>query len=385
MATEIEQQTVRWIAELLGFPVDCGGVLVSGGNMANFVALLAARTRQSSWDVRARGIAEDGQRLRIYASSETHTWLQKAADLAGLGTDAISWIAADGEGRIDVSALRERIVADREQGATPFFVVGSAGTVGTGAVDPLVELAELCREEKLWFHVDGAYGGFAAALVDSTTGAEVPENLRGIALADSVAVDPHKWLYTPLEAGCVLVRDAAALPDTFSAHPSYYHFEQAGEGEPPPLNYYEYGPQNSRGFRALKVWLGLRQAGRAGVVRQIADDIRLAEAMARRIEVTPELELFTRRLSITTFRYVPAGLVPGTAETEEYLNTLNTALLERMQQGGEAFVSNAVIGETFLLRACIVNFHTALADVEALPEIVVRAGREVDARLRERS
>jgi aromatic-L-amino-acid/L-tryptophan decarboxylase len=382
MATEIESQTVRWIAELLGYPSDCGGVLVSGGNMANFVALLAARTVHTDWDVRTRGVAGGGKRLRIYASSDTHTWLQKAADLAGLGTDAISWIPVDDEGRIAVHALRERIAADRQQGDTPFFVVGSAGTVGTGAVDPLPELAEVCREERLWFHVDGAYGGFAAALLDGESGVGVPADLRGIALADSIAVDPHKWLYTPLEAGCVLVRDAAALPATFSAHPTYYHFDQAVEGEPPPLNYYEYGPQNSRGFRALKVWLGLRQAGRAGVVQQIADDIQLAGALAQSIQSTPELELFTNRLSITTFRYVPAELPLHKAEADEYLNTLNTALLEQLQQGGEVFVSNAVIGETFLLRACIVNFHTTLADVEALTEIVVRAGREVDARLR---
>ncbi|HEV8190397.1 MAG TPA: pyridoxal-dependent decarboxylase, partial [Ktedonobacterales bacterium] len=258
-------------------------------------------------------------------------------------------------------------------------------TVGTGAVDPLLKLAELCREDQIWFHVDGAYGGFAAALLGGEPEVRVPADLRGIALADSIAVDPHKWLYTPLEAGCVLVRNTAALPATFSAHPSYYHFDQAGEDEPPPQNYYEYGPQNSRGFRALKVWLGLRQAGRVGVVRQIADDIQLAEAMARRIEFTPELELFTRRLSIATFRYVPTELPVRKAEAEEYLNKLNTALLEQLQQGGEVFVSNAVIGETFLLRACVVNFHTTLTDVEALTEIVVRMGREVDARMHGRA
>ncbi len=380
IATEIESQTIRWIAELLGYPSDCGGVLVSGGNMANFVALLAARTKHSGQDVRARGLGADGQRLRIYASTETHTWLQKTADLAGFGTDAINWIPVDDEGRIPVDAVRASIAADRERGNTPFFVVGSAGTVGTGAVDPLVELAALCREEGLWFHVDGAYGGFAAALLDSDAAGSVPDEMRGLALADSVAIDPHKWLYAPLEAGCTLVRGASALPATFSAHPSYYHFDEAGEGEAPPLNYYEYGPQNSRGFRALKVWLGLRQAGRVGVTQQIADDIQLSEALAERVKATPELQLFTQRLSITTFRYVPADL--DGAEAEEYLNKLNTALLERLQKEGEAFVSNALIGEAFVLRACIVNFHTTLVDVEALTEIVVRVGREVHAELR---
>ena len=381
MATEIEAQAVRWVAELIGYPTDCGGLFVSGGNMANFVGLLAARASRSGWDVRAQGMAASAGRLRIYASSETHTWLQKTADLVGLGTESISWIPADSVGRITVEAVRERIAADRAQGYAPICVVGSAGTVATGAVDPLLALAELCREQGLWFHVDGAYGGFAAGLVGEERGVRVPDDLRGIALADSVAVDPHKWLYSPLEAGCILVRRPDDLLAAFSAHPTYYHLAD-GAGDQPPLNYYEYGPQNSRGFRALKVWLGLRQAGRVGVTQQIADDIALAETLARRIADTPELQMFTRQLSIATFRFVPADLTPGTAAVDTYLSRLNTALLERLQRGGEVFVSNAVLDGRFLLRACIVNFHTTVADVEALLEIVVRHGHALDAELR---
>jgi aromatic-L-amino-acid/L-tryptophan decarboxylase len=384
MATEIEAQAVRWIAELIGYPTDCGGLLVSGGNMANFVGLLAARTHALGQDVRRQGVAVGEGRLRIYASSETHAWLQKTADLCGLGSDAISWIPADTTGLITVEAVRERIAADRAQGYVPFCVVGTAGTVATGAVDPLLDLAELCREQELWFHVDGAYGGFAAALAGEDRedyGVSVSDDLRGIALADSVAIDPHKWLYSPLEAGCVLVRRQDDLLATFSAHPTYYHSAEEAAGEP-PLNYFEYGPQNSRGFRALKVWLGLRQTGRGGVAQQIADDIALTETLARRIAETPELALFTRQLSIATFRFVPVDLTPGTTTTEAYLDRLNTALVERLQQGGEVFVSNAVLDGRFLLRACIVNFHTTIADVEALPEIVVRQGRAVDAELR---
>ena len=393
LATEIEAQAIRWIAELIGYPAESGGVLVSGGNMANFVGLLAARTYHLGQDVRKRGVAGTAGEAqpRIYASTETHTWLQKIADLAGLGTDSISWIPADSDGHITVDAVRARIAEDRARGYRPFCVVGAAGTVALGTVDPLLELGALCREQGLWFHVDGAYGGFAAGLVGDDSGLGVPDDLRGIAMADSVAIDPHKWLYSPLEAGCVLVRRPADLLATFSARPSYYHVETegAGEGQPPlnfyeygPLNFYEYGPQNSRGFRALKVWLALRQVGRAGVLGQIADDIALAEAMARQIEATPELQLFTRRLSITTFRYAPTDRTPGTALVDDYLNHLNTALLERLQQSGELFVSNAVLDGRFLLRACIVNFRTSLADIEALPEIVVRHGRAVDAELR---
>lgn len=381
IATEIEAQAVRWIAELIGYPTDCGGLFVSGGNMANFVGLLAARTHQLGQEVRRQGMVVGDGRLRIYASSETHTWLQKTTDLAGIGSDAISWIPADSTGRISADAVRERIAADRARGYVPFCVVGTAGTVATGAVDPLLDLAELCREQELWFHVDGAYGGFAAALVGEAHGVSVPDDLRGIALADSVAIDPHKWLYSPLEAGCILVRRRDDLPATFSAHPTYYHSAEEADGQP-PLNYFEYGPQNSRGFRALKVWLGLRQTGRVGVTQQIADDIALTEVLARRIAEASELQLFTQQLSIATFRFVPADLTPGTPTIDEYLDRLNTALLERLQQGGEVFVSNAVLDGRFLLRACIVNFHTTIADVEALPEIVVRHGRALDVELR---
>lgn len=200
VATEIEAQTVTWIADLIGFPTTGGGLLVSGGNMANIVCLLAARKAKASWDVRAAGVGGGHQALRLYGSTETHTWIQKAADLSGIGTDAVRWVPTDGEQRIDLTALRDAIERDRRDGHLPFLVVGTAGSVSTGVVDPLPELAEVCRENDLWFHVDGAYGALAA----NAEGA--PADLRGLANADSVAVDPHKWLYAPLEAGCVLVR-----------------------------------------------------------------------------------------------------------------------------------------------------------------------------------
>jgi glutamate/tyrosine decarboxylase-like PLP-dependent enzyme len=253
MASEIEAQTIRWLAELVGYPVDCGGLLVSGGNMANMVGLFAARAAAAEWDVRAHGVAASGARpLRVYASKETHTWLQKATDLSGLGTDSVRWIETDDELRMDVAALRAAVERDRAAGELPMMVVGTAGSVSTGAVDPLGEIAELCRSEKIWFHVDGAYGAFAAALPDA------PADLRMLSLADSVAMDPHKWLYAPLEAGCVLVRDAERLRAAFAYHPPYYHFGEEA------TNYVDVGPQNSRGFRALKVWLALRLVGREG-------------------------------------------------------------------------------------------------------------------------
>jgi glutamate/tyrosine decarboxylase-like PLP-dependent enzyme len=275
---------------------------------------------------------------------------------------------------MELGALRQCIEADAAAGDIPCIVVGTAGSVSTGAIDPLPEISALCREYGAWFHVDAAYGGFAAAVP------EAPEDLRALSQADSVAVDPHKWLYAPLEAGCALVRNPDTLRAAFAYHPPYYHFEERA------TNYVDYGPQNSRGFRALKVWLALRQVGAAGYRKMIADDIRLSRTMAEAVGRHAELQLATQQLSITTFRFVPLDLRANMGEqaVERHLDALNRELLDRLQRGGEAFVSNAVVGGRYVLRACIVNFHTTRADVEAVPEIVVRVGRKVDAELRQR-
>ena len=377
MASEIEGQTVRWIAELIGYPSNCGGLLVSGGNTANFVGFLAARRKKLGPEVRSEGMsALTHSQPRVYCSAETHTWIEKAADQYGIGTDSIRWIPVDNERQMDVAALRAQLDEDLENGDKPFMVAGTGGTVAVGAVDPLPEIAALCREYDLWFHVDGAYGGLAACLTDA------PSNLKGLSEADSVAIDPHKWLYSSLEAGCALVRDPQDLVDAYSYHPTYYKFDDQETSQQMGISYYEFGPQNSRGFRALKVWLGLRQVGSEGYKRMIADDIRLSERLHEIADQHPHLEAFTQNLSITTFRYVPPDLAEANSEVEGYLNVLNEELVAELQNGGETFVSNALIGDTYLLRACIVNFRTTLADIEALPEIVTRVGSEVDARIR---
>jgi len=347
-ASEIEAQTVRWICELIGYPIASGGLLVSGGNMANMVCFWAARVAMADWDVRAAGLA-GGRRMRIYASAETHTWIYKAADLAGIGTDSVRFIPTREDLRLDLALLERQIVADRAAGDLPFMVVGTAGSVSTGVIDPLPAIGAICKQEKLWFHVDGAYGGFAAAL-DS-----VPADLHALSGADSVAVDPHKWLYAPLEAGCALVRDPEVLRAAFAYHPPYYHFGES------MLNYVDFGPQNSRGFRALKVWLALRQAGASGYRRMIADDIALAGVLADAVRKQPGLEFMTLSLSITTYRCVPPDL---------------------KGRIGEAVVSNAVIHGRYVLRSCVVNFNTRAADMEAVAQVSARLGREVDAELR---
>jgi aromatic-L-amino-acid decarboxylase len=374
MATEIEAQSIRWIAEFLGYPTGCGGLLVSGGNMANFVPFLAARRSKAPWDLRKEGMASpNARKLTVYASTEVHTWIHKAADLFGLGRDAIRWIPVDDQYRMRTDELSRAIRDDRAAGLHPFLAVGSAGTVSTGAVDPLREIAAIAREHDLWFHIDGAYGAPAAALPDAG------EDLHSLHLADSIAVDPHKWLYAPLEAGCVLVRNPEQLLDAFEYSPAYYRFE-LDESER-PLNYYSYGPQNSRGARAVKIWLILQVAGREGMVRMIGDDIRLAEEAWRAIDAHPRLEALTRGLSIVTFRYRPPDVDVRDPAGAEYVNRVNQIVADRIQAGGEAFVSNAVLKGVFALRLCIVNFRTTLADVRGLPELVDRLGAEVHAEL----
>jgi glutamate/tyrosine decarboxylase-like PLP-dependent enzyme len=347
--------------------METGGLLVSGGNMANFVCFLAARTARAGWDVRRRGIGGSHPRMVIYASAETHTWIQKAADLFGFGTDAIRWIPVDAQQRMNTSELRGSIQADRAAGHRPFLVVGTAGSVSTGAVDPLPEIAAISREEEIWFHVDGAYGALAAAVPGA------PADLSGLAEADSVAVDPHKWLYAPLEAGCALVKRPEDLRNAFSYHPPYYRFSDDA------LNFVDYGLQNSRGFRALKVWLAMQQIGRTGYVESIGEDMRLSRKLFDLLQQHPEFEALTQNLSITTFRYVPSALRSklGEPDAEALLNKLNEALLARVERSGKAFFSNAVVAGRFAMRACIVNFRTSDADIEAVPGIVAELGREL--------
>jgi aromatic-L-amino-acid decarboxylase len=378
IATEIENESIRWLAQFLGLPGKWDGVLVSGGNMANIVGFIAARKAKSPWDIRTKGLTDSGsRRLVVYGSGEMHTWINKAADMCGLGTDAVRWIATDDEHRMRPEELRKQIEEDRAAGLHPFMVVGTAGSVGTGAIDPLPEIAKICKEFDVWFHVDGAYGAPAVALDDASA------DLKGLRLADSIAIDPHKWLYSSLEAGCLLTRHPDALRDAFAFKPPYYQFDD-NEGQE-VKNYFEYGPQNSRGFRALKIWLGFQQAGASGYRQMIADDIGLAHQLHDFIGKQELLEQGTVSLSISTFRFVPADLRRRSAESGEltdYLNELNARIATALRLGGRAFVSNAHIGDLYYLRACIVNFRTTLADVQALPELIVELGRDLDKRIR---
>lgn len=366
VATEIEKQTISWLAEFVGVPSSYGGILVSGGNMANFTAFLAASTAKAPEGVKHDGISGIHKKLVFYCSKATHAWVEKAAVLFGLGTDAIRWIETMDGNRMNVAALSKTVRKDIELELLPFMVIGNAGDVSTGSIDDLSAIASVCREYDLWFHVDGAYGLPASVIP------EYHDHFKGITAADSIAIDPHKWLYCPLEAGCTLVKNPDSLKKAFSTHPVYYNF---GEEDPEIHNFYEYGLQNSRGFRALKVWCILQQVGRKGFEELISHDIRMSKLMYALAEDNPELEAIIQNLSIATFRYRPSDH----NYSEERLNELNEKLLNILQGGGEMFLSNAVIDGKYCLRACIVNFRTREKDVEETIGIIVREGKKIHA------
>jgi glutamate/tyrosine decarboxylase-like PLP-dependent enzyme len=367
IATEIEKQTIQWLCEFIDVPNNYGGVLVSGGNMANFTAFLAARTAKTPKNFKEEGISHSEGKLLTYCSDTTHTWIEKAAILFGLGTNSIRWIESDDMQRMNLDILKETIAKDVQDGCRPMMVIGTAGDVSTGVVDDLASIAAICKQYDLWFHVDGAYGAPAAIVP------RVKDQFKGLEAADSIALDPHKWLYCPLEAGCTLVKNPQHLIDTFSSHPEYYNFNIGDEGL--THNFYEYGLQNSRGFRALKVWLTMQQVGREGYAKTIEEDIELSELLFELADAHPELEAVSQSLSITTLRYVPLEGIPKEGG-EAYLNTLNEELLNEMQLGGEAFLSNAVIKKKYCLRSCIVNFRTTEQDIRETVELIVELGRK---------
>jgi aromatic-L-amino-acid/L-tryptophan decarboxylase len=372
-ATEIELALTRWFAQQFGLPTGAGGIFLSGGAMASFVGLKVARDRKAGWDVRAMGVAA-GPPVAMYASQEVHVVTERAADMLGLGHGAVRKIEVDRDYRLKPEALARAIREDREAGVLPVAVVATAGTVATGAVDPLPRIADICAEESLWLHVDAAYGGPAV----------LAEDLRplfdGIERADSIGFDPHKWLYTPHSGGCLLVRDLGHLFDSFAVDPTYVYSDpdRSGYG----LDLIGAGPQFSRGFQALKVWVSLLAHGRRAYALRISHDAALARYMARRVEERPDFELSSPvTLSICCFRYVPPGLPEGPGR-DEYLDRLNQRLMVDLQLDGRVFISNAVLDGRFVLRACIVNFRTEAEDVDAVLDVAAEIGARLDRELR---
>jgi aromatic-L-amino-acid/L-tryptophan decarboxylase len=361
-ATYVEKQAVRWLAELLGLP-GWGGLLVSGGSAATVHALAAARHRATGGAVREVGLDQVRAPLTVYASDEAHSAVTKAVELLGLGTDALRVLPADTDRRLPVDALAAALDADRERGARPMAVVASAGTVNTGAIDPLAGIAAVCAERGVWLHVDGAYG--APAVLDPRYAAA----LAPMAAADSVAVDAHKWLSVPYEAGAVLVRDEEGLRAAFRRVAAYLREDSDPDGVTWLPWFSEYGTQQTRGFRALKVWAALAHHGRSGYAAAIGRDLDLAERIADRVARAPQLDLVARGLSVVAFRCAPAGVPPGE------LDGVNREVLRRVQLGGEAFLTGTELDGTFALRACVTNPRMRPEDADRIVDAVVRAVR----------
>jgi len=361
--TEVEHMVVRWLGSLIGYDDDASGLLTSGGSMANMIALLIA-SRRTNADLARKGLWNAGPPMTVYASEEVHMSIAKAADILGFGRDQVRMIACDDRQRMRVDLLRQSIETDRRDGLKPFCVVGSAGTVNTGVVDPLNEIANVAGEFDLWFHIDGAYG--APGILDQRK----QPLFAGLARADSVSLDPHKWLYVPVDAGCLLFRDAAAARIPFSTEDADY-IKTHGYSDEEAFAFWDYGVELSRRFRALKVWLTLQYYGTRRIAQAISDDISLAAYLGEVVANADDFELLAPvELSICCFRYVPRG-----QKTEEELDRLNERIMELVQKGGRAYLSNATVRGRFALRACITNFRTTRSDIDQTIEAIRDAAR----------
>jgi glutamate/tyrosine decarboxylase-like PLP-dependent enzyme len=364
-AIHVENRVIAWLAEIVGLPSEAEGILVSGGSMANFTALAAARRAMAAGNVREEGLLGKPP-LIVYASDQVHSCVDKAVDLLGIGTNQLRKIETDGRFRIRVDLLERAVAQDRRAGLRPAIVVGNAGTVNTGAIDPLGELAELCRRESLWFHVDGAYGAMAAI------SPALAPLFSGMDRADSIAADPHKWLYVPYEAGATLVRERGRLPAAFRKFPEYL-LADVDSPFPGPAWFAERGVELSRSFKALKVWMGLKTHGRRGYAAAIENDVRLARWLAGEVDRRPDLERLAESvLSIANFRYRPQDR----SLSDEVLDRVNRRIINRLVGEGSFFLAPTILKGRTALRVAIVNFRTREEDLTALLDEVERIGRE---------
>ena len=358
-ATELELHLMRWMAARFGLHGGAGGLMTSGGAASNFTALKAARDARAPGDVRANGI--DGLGLVLYASQEAHATIAEAADMMGIGERAVRSIPTDEEFRMRPDELERAVADDLAAGMHPFCVVATAGTTATGAIDPIPAVADICERHGLWLHVDAAYGGAAAF------SPELRPLLDGIGRADTISFDPHKWLYTPQSSACLLARDLRTLRAAFSIDAAYVRedAEMSGRG----LNIGELGPQWSRAFIALKVWMSLAAHGTDAYARRIAHDVELARYLDDRVRQHPDLEpMCPVTLSIACFRYAPAGIDDAT------LDALNERLMIEIRRDGRTCPSNAVLGGRYCLRACFVNHRTEADVVDDLVDAAVSLG-----------
>ena len=364
---EVERQIVAWARQMFGFPAGASGLFVTGTSMANFIAVIVARTAVLGVTVRASGLASSDKRLTAYASAAAHSCIRQSMELSGLGGDMLRIIATDGRHRMNLDALRNAIATDRRAGLTPFIVIGTAGTVDIGAVDDLAGLATLCRQEGLWFHVDGAYGALAVLAPD------LAPAVHGIQEADSIAFDFHKWGQVPYDAGFVLVRDSSLHRAAFASQAAYLRRETRGlaAGSPWPC---DYGPDLSRGFRALKTWFTLKVYGAQRLGAMISRTCAVARYLEGRVRAEPRLELLApAQLNIVCFRY-----------RCQDASAINAAIVADLQESGIAAPSTTTIDGQVAIRAAIVNHRTQPCDIDALLDATLRFGDAARTRIVER-
>jgi glutamate/tyrosine decarboxylase-like PLP-dependent enzyme len=372
--THITMTVARWLGEMLGFAKDSAGYITTGGSWANLVGLAVARVRRAGWEVRMDGLAGHPP-LFAYVSEEGHSCLDKSMELLGLGRNQLRKIPVDSSYRIQIEALEEAIKTDRAANFQPFCIIGNAGTVNTGAVDPLDILADIADRHNLWFHVDGAYGAFAALVP------EYQPTFFGLERADSLAVDPHKWLNIPIEAGCILVRDWIDLTNTFSIIPPYL---RAAAGD--KLHLVNCGFELTRTNRELKIWLALQQYGVDGYTKLISNHLVLTRQLAAWVEEADDFEVMCEpSLSICCFRFVPPDLKRRKEEAKIYLNKLNQAIEMALIEDGRALVSGTELQGKRVLRVCIVNHRVTQTGVEETIVLLREFGYKLDKQMREKS
>ncbi len=366
----LEEQVISWFLQAFGFPPAGSGILVSGGSVANLVGLAAARDAKAGFDVGRRGLSAASRRLVLYASVETHSSVDKAVQILGLGREALRKIPVDGEYRILLEDLRRAIRADRDRGLHPFAVVGNAGTVNTGAIDDLRDLADLCAEEGLWFHVDGAFGAVAAL------SPHLRPRLEGLDRADSLAFDFHKWLHVPYNCGCTLLRDEKAHRTAFTVPATYLAVVERGvSAQPRPAH--QFGPELSREAKAITVWMSVKEHGLAKFGRLARRNVDQALYLSGLVAREPRLELLAPvSLNIVCFRYLPERSESWTAEK---LNDLNREILMRLQEEGVAVPSHTSLNGRFAIRVCVTNHRSRAEDFDGTVASILEIGGRIEA------